>query len=53
MDEVVMRKDWGKVDEDGVLFGVKGVGVSKDTTSGAITHPLELPTNVAAGGASE
>lgn len=53
MDEVVMRREWGTVDEDGILFGVKAVGVSKDTTSGAITAPLVLPTTVAAGGASE
>ena len=53
MDEVVMRREHGTVDEDGILFGVKAVGVSKDTTSGAITAPLVLPTTVAAGGASE
>jgi hypothetical protein len=53
MDEVVMRKEWGKVDEDGIHFGVKAVGVSKDTTTGAVTAPLVLPTTVAAGGASE
>ena len=53
MDEVVMRREHGTVDEDGILFGVKGVGVSKDTTTGAVTSPLVLPTTVAAGGASE
>ena len=53
MDEVVMRREHGTVDEDGILFGVKGVGVYKDTPTGAITAPLVLPTTVAAGGASE
>lgn len=53
MDEVVMRREHGTVDEDGILFGVKGVGISKDTTTGAVTAPLVLPTTVAAGGASE
>ncbi len=53
LDEVVMRKPLGIVDEDGISFGVKGVGISKDTVTGAVTPSLELPTTVAQGGTSE
>ena len=44
LDEVVMRKTWGTVDEDGVSFGVKNVGVTED---------IALATTLAQGGASE
>jgi len=44
LDEVVMRKAYGHVDEDGVSFGVKNVGV-EDT--------LTLASTLAQGGASE
>jgi hypothetical protein len=52
MDEVVMRSPWGIVDEDGIAFGVRGVGISKDTAAGGIVHPFEDPTNVVQGGGS-
>ena len=44
LDEVVMRKAWGTVDDDGVSFGVKNVGVGED---------IALATTLAQGGASE
>lgn len=53
MDEIVMRKAWAEVDEDGISFGVKNVGASKDTASGAALQELTLPTNVTQGGTSE
>ena len=53
LDEIVMRRAYAQVDEDGVSFGVKGVGLSQDTADGGILQPLVLPTNVAQGGASE
>lgn len=53
LDEVVMRKPWGTVDEDGISFGVKGVGVVKDGATGSQITNLVLPENVAPGGTSE
>jgi len=53
LDEVVMRKAYGTVDEDGISFGAKNVGLSKDTATGAALQELKLATIVAQGGASE
>lgn len=44
LDEIVMRKAYGQVDDDGVSFGVKNVGVGED---------IALATILAQGGASE
>ena len=53
LDEVVVRKPLGTVDEDGISFGVKNVGLVKDTATGLEWHGLEYPDTVAQGGASE
>ena len=44
LDEIVMRKAYAQVDDDGVSFGVKNVGVGED---------IALATILAQGGASE
>lgn len=44
LDEVVMRKAYALVDEDGISYGVKNVGVAED---------IALATTLAQGGASE
>jgi hypothetical protein len=44
LDEVVMRKAYALVDDDGISFGVKNVGVAED---------IALATTLAQGGASE
>jgi hypothetical protein len=53
LDEVVMRKTLGTVDEDGISFGVKNVGIEQDTATGSQITNLVLPDNVAQGGTSE
>ena len=44
LDEVVMRQAYALVDDDGISFGVKNVGVAED---------IALATTLAQGGASE
>lgn len=53
LDEVVMRAPLGIVDEDGISFGVKNVGMVKDTATGLHWHELEYPETLTQGGASE